>query len=100
MTVSSRSASIVASALTIALGLVTSSAQTPAVPTLDDVLARAGAYVADYETKFSLVVSEEKYLQTQDRVPGMTARRQLKSDVAVLNAGAAGWMGFRDVFEV
>jgi outer membrane lipoprotein-sorting protein len=75
-------------------------AQTSAPPALDNLLTRAAAYVADYEAKFSAVVAEENYRQTADRVPSLTARRQLKSDVLVLNTGASGWMGFRDVYEI
>jgi len=73
-------------------------------PTVDALLDRAGAYLAEYEAGFAGVVSEEHYTQNLVRSVGtnITARRSrsLVSDVIVLNAGGDSWTVFRDVFEV
>lgn len=90
---------------------------------LPGVLAKAAAYVAAYETRFSLLVAEERYQQTMTTSGGVsssganisqsnpgggmqtsggaTQRRSLRSDylLAWLGSGA-GWVPFRDVFEV
>lgn len=75
-----------------------SSGQTPTVAAL---LEAGGKYVADYDKKFSAVVSEEKYDQTATQ-PGfrIPQRRTLISDVILINAGIAGWISLRDVFQV
>jgi len=97
MTVSTRSASIAACVMLAVSTVVTG--QAPASLAIVDVLDRAAAYIAKYEEQFSAVVSEEHYTQSATRV-GLTRRRDLKSDVLVINAGVGGWMGFRDVYEV
>jgi len=99
MTGSRRSASIAAACVVLAAGTVTR-AQALAPIAIADVLDRAGAYIEKYEQQFSAVVSEEHYTQSETRIAGFTRRRELKSDVLVINAGAGGWMGFRDVYEV
>jgi hypothetical protein len=74
-------------------------------PTLDDVLARLGDYVADYGERLANVVSEETYRQ-QIPVPtaaslGKPARRTLHSDYALVRVEARNaWVGYRDTFEV
>ena len=78
--------------------------------TLGELLRSAASYVAQYEREFSAVVSEERYEQVATRpaedLDGRarsfreTAVRLLRSDVLLINAGAAGWIGYRDVFEV
>jgi len=66
-----------------------------------DLLGAAARYVAEYEQAFSAVVSEEHYTQYLRRAGGIiSASRQTRSDVLVINGGAYGWMGFRDVFQV
>lgn len=101
MTGPTRSASIAAACVALAMSTVaTGGAQAPAPLAIADVLDRAAAYVAKYEEQFAAVVSEENYTQSESRVAGLTRRRDLKSDVLVINAGAGGWMGFRDVYEV
>ena len=97
---SSRAASIAASITLAACTLAGLRAQAPTAPTLAELLDRTGAYVKEYETKFAAVVSEERYRQIDDRTRGLVLRKDLKSDVLVLNAGEGGWMGFRDVYEV
>ncbi len=83
------------------------------------VLSRAERYVLDYEQKFSLLVSEEHYVQEIQRPPnpgsnlsrsnpgggmvspGVVNRTELRSDYMLVQLGdGAGWMPFRDVFEV
>jgi hypothetical protein len=77
-------------------------------PTLDEVLARAAAYVVEFRRSLSGVVAEEQYVQDV-RTPAGYARqgalqsthRELKSDLLMVKpAGADRWMQFRDVFEV
>jgi hypothetical protein len=97
MSLLTRSAAcVVLAASTVAAGR----AQTAGPLAIADVLDRAATYVAKYEEKFSAVVSEERYSQSESRIAGFTRRRELKSDVLVINAGVGGWMGFRDVYEV
>jgi hypothetical protein len=69
-------------------------------PLLDALLARAGDYVETYDKTFSAVVSEEKYDQVARTRATVAGRRALRSDVLLINGGAAGFFEFRDVFEV
>jgi hypothetical protein len=83
------------------------------------LLQRVTTYVADYEKAFSLLVAEELYVQEvrQPINPGtnvsrtnpgggiaggnVSKRQLLKSDYLLVQLGpGAGWMPFRDVFEV
>lgn len=94
-------------------------ASTQAPPPGDALLKRATEYVEKYEQAFSLLVSEEHYIQEVRRPinpgtnisranpgGGMTGgdvvRRQvLRSDYLLVQLGeGAGWIPFRDVFEV
>jgi hypothetical protein len=77
--------------------------------TLETVLARAAAYVADYQMKLQGIVAEEAYSQnviTTGRGGSGRGRinregRQLKSDVLMVKLGdEERWVQFRDVFEV
>ena len=83
-------------------------AQTPSV---DELLARAGAYVARFEQEFPNIVAEERYVQVApDPLPGTASyvptgafkkRRELVSDFLLVKVpGADTWLPFRDVFEV
>jgi hypothetical protein len=67
--------------------------------TIDEVLARAVVYVAEYEKRFSAVVSEERYVQRASG-GGTVETRQLRSDVILMPTGEPGWLIFRDVYEV
>ena len=58
-----------------------------------------GSYLAEYEARFSAVVSAEHYLQRSYRLRTSTTV-QLESDVIWLNVGQDTWIAFRDVFEV
>ncbi len=74
------------------------------------VLARAAAYVADYQKQLQGIVAEEAYSQNvitnSGRGVGGRGRmsregRQLKSDVLMVKLGdEERWLQFRDVFEV
>jgi len=75
-------------------------------PSLSVLLAAAASYLDRYEQTFSAVVAEEQYAQTI-KGPSDTAlfsaeptRRDLRSDVMVLNLGASQWVEFRDVYAV
>jgi hypothetical protein len=89
----------------IALMLAPASAQEPA---LGDVLARAGAYVLEFQRQLSGIVAEEQYVQDV-RYPVASTRfnpqspkhRELKSDLLLVKpVGGDRWLQFRDVFEV
>src|SRR5262249_31163810 len=85
-----------------------------APPNLDQILARAAAYVELFNTTFTKVVAEERYVQwasgeqTLSRsgrnsvatISGMD-RRELASDFLLVKLpGADSWVSFRDTFEV
>ena len=61
------------------------------------VLARAGAYLAQYERDVTAVVAQEGYLQ---RVPIEPRSRRLKSELVIVADATGGWVEFRDIFEV
>lgn len=98
--------------LVFALGLVLlwPQPQPQPQPSLELLLTRAAAYLADYEKAFSSVVSEERYLQTRrdlrvdtpGRFVGAFAgnRRELKSDVIAAAGAGHAWVSFRDVYSV
>jgi hypothetical protein len=72
----------------------------PQEPSLADVLQRVGRYVDDYGRTFAVVVSREHYVQSV-RSGGSVQSRELRSEVALVEAGRdAGWLLFRDVYEV
>ena len=90
-------------------------AQSAGAATLEELLERSGAYVLDFEGRFSNVVTEEHYVQestesagTRRRsgfimaLPQPTVRRRvLVSDFLLVKlSGKDGWLPFRDVFEV
>jgi hypothetical protein len=87
--------------------------------TVTELLDNATAYVSEYEKTLSLLVSEEYYVQEIRRPlnpganlsrtnPGggmqggdVRSRRVLRSDYLLVQLGpGAGWMPFRDVFEL
>ncbi|MDO8681117.1 MAG: hypothetical protein Q7R30_21570 [Acidobacteriota bacterium] len=72
---------------------------------LETVLARAAAYVADYQTRLAGIVAEEHYrqnVQITSRGGRQTREfRELRSDLLMVKpTGADRWQQFRDVFEV
>jgi len=79
-------------------------------PSLEAVLARAGAYVVDLQQQLAGIVAEEHYVQnvrasgvgqmTRSGLPS-ERHRELKSDLLLVRpVGADRWVQFRDVFEV
>lgn len=83
------------------------------------ILASAMRYVISYEQKFSLLVSEELYVQELQRppnpgsnlsrtnpgggmvAPGTVKRQVLRSEFLLVQLGdGEGWMPFRDTFEL
>ncbi len=98
---------LVASAATLAPTRVRAQAtRADSPPSLNVLLAAAAAYLDTYEQTFSAVVAEEQYTQTMKGPPdgvvfsAEPTRRDLRSDVMVLNLGASEWVEFRDVYEV
>jgi hypothetical protein len=88
-------------------------APAPSQPaTLAGVLARAGAYVVDFQRQLAGIVAEERYVQDVRASPapmigrmtmGLTGavHRELTSDLLLVRPeGAPRWIQFRDVFEV
>jgi hypothetical protein len=73
-------------------------AQAP--PTLDDVLQRMRAYLADYASHLPAVIAAEKYQQRSGS--GVRAqRRLLESDYGIVQVpGDLEWLGFREVLAV
>jgi hypothetical protein len=67
-------------------------------PRAEELVARAGAYVAEFVEKFSGVVAEEDYNQRNARE---RTTRHLRSDFLIVQIpGGMDWLSFRDVFEV
>lgn len=84
--------------LLLAAWAPTRAAQAQATAGVDDLVDRAAAYVAEYERAFSTIVSEERYVQRLSG--GLSEVRQLRSDLILTSAGEAGWILFRDVYDV
>jgi VWFA-related protein len=63
---------------------------------LQRLIARASGYVAGYEREYSMLVAEEKFVQSAGK-----RTQSLRSDLLLVRTpGAEGWVSFRDVFEV
>jgi hypothetical protein len=91
--------------LSVALAAIVNARPSAQTDTVDAVLARAGAYVADFHRQLASIVAEERYVQDwwPGRAQGATliAHRVLLSDLLLVKpVGDAPWMEFRDVFEV
>lgn len=93
----------------VGLALIVSSPASAQTDTLDAVLARAGAYVVEFQRLLSGVVAEEQYVQDVRYPLGTGTRysailpkhRELKSDLLMVKPiGGDRWMQFRDVFDV
>jgi hypothetical protein len=76
-------------------------------PTLEQVLSRAGAYVANLHQQLSGIVAEETYVQRSVKNLHVAGRypipvvRTLKSDLLLMRRpGAEDYVEFRDVFAV
>lgn len=86
------------------LALVLASQPATPEPTLDSVLARAAAYVADYQKRLAGIVAEEHYRQQvtyPTRARSFREFRELRSDVLLVKLATEDrWLQFRDAFEV
>jgi hypothetical protein len=86
----------------ILVGVLATSADAAQEPlTVDEVVARASAYVEVYVKVLTTVVMEEDYRQSNFR-RGLTnpTRTRLRSEFLLVRLGEdAVWTGFRDVFE-
>ena len=70
-------------------------------PKTQALLERAATYLDQYTKTFAGVVSEERYEQTvHGSKLAMLGHRVLRSDVLLVSSGRAGWLCYRDVFEV
>jgi hypothetical protein len=78
---------------------------------LEEVMANAASYVAEFERQLSAIVAEETYVQRANNYIPQGAlngprrqaleRRTLKADLLLVRPeDAGGWVQFRDVFEV
>jgi VWFA-related protein len=72
-------------------------APVPAAPLANSVLRTVASYLQQYEHDVSALVAEEDYVQ---RLPDNRQSRRLRSDMLIILDQVAGWVGFRDVFEV
>jgi hypothetical protein len=79
----------------LALGVTPRRASDPTVP---ELLAAAGRYVADYESAYGAVVSEETCVQSGnfDAVGDGPKRRVITSDVLMFRERDGAWMVLRD----
>jgi hypothetical protein len=90
------------------LCLVLGAAPVAQEPSLDVVLARAGAYVVEFQKQLAGIVAEEHYAQRSLGRAGLARltadairSRDLKADLLLLKPeGSDRWIQFRDVFEV
>jgi len=77
-------------------------------PSLDQVVKRVAAYVADYGPQLATIVAEEHYTQWVETEPGTIivpslgpTRREIRSDFVLTRLGDGDtWVAFRDAFEV
>jgi hypothetical protein len=70
-----------------------------ATDSLEELLQRAGAYVAEYERDVTAIVADEDYTQRFIVEPSTEVQR-LRSDVLTIRDEEEGWIGFRDVYEI
>jgi hypothetical protein len=87
------------------VSLTTLSISAQSSVSVDDVLARMGAYLVEYESQLSSVVAEESFSQRVDYPRSMSTfrsvTRRLESEVGFIRLpGNAEWLGFRDVRKV
>ena len=93
-----------AAALLAVAGVTLHAAALPAQEpiTVDNVIARAAAYVETFVEELSTVVMEEEYRQTYfaGGRAGRAHTRLVSEFLLVRVQGVGEWVGFRDVFEV
>lgn len=93
----------IVAALSMAFGRPQAS-QRAADPTVPQLLAAAGRYVAGYESSFGAMVAQERYQQSTNGPAnsryGVT-RRETTGDMLLFNSatgsGGAGWMALHDI---
>ena len=64
---------------------------------VDPLLARLDAYLADYEPQLSALVADESMMQEVRGPQRLRLQRQLESEVAFIALPDVGWLGFRHV---
>lgn len=98
-----RSSVLMLSAAFVALFCSTPAARIPQDPAVDEVMQKAGEYVAKYGEKTSAFVGVESYTQNFNRPdsPTMMRPRKIVAEFAIVKpSDSPGWIGFRDVVEV
>jgi hypothetical protein len=87
---------------------IAAASQSPPTPSaLEQVLAHAGEYVAQYESRLGAISAEEDYDQAVVPTGQVTrpvnaspATRKTRAYLFSVNLGTLGWVAFRDVFEL
>ena len=83
------------------VALVTAGAAPAQDASLDELLARMGAYVVAFERDMAAIVSEETYEQAVAPQGLLAASlRRLRAEVLMARTIETGWVTFRDVIEV
>jgi hypothetical protein len=86
--------------LILSIGLASgAAAPAPSSDSLEDLLRRAGDYVAAYERDVPAIVADEDYTQRFIVEPDTEVRR-LRSEILTIRDESQGWVGFRDVYEI
>jgi hypothetical protein len=85
---------VVAGALGLLLALPPC-AEAQATPSLDEVMARATAYLRAYSRDYAATIADEHYSQSAAR-----EGRVLDSEFGILRLPGSQWLGFRDVVRV
>ena len=75
------------------------SADVPAQPGLDGVLARMAAYLAAYADQYASTIATEHYKQT-DRSGTRDLELALEAEFGIFHLPGSRWLGFRDVTRV
>ena len=70
-------------------------------PSVNDLMAKVGAYAAGYGEKSSVVVAQETYTQqvTVEGAADVVRPIKLVAEFAIVKLQGGGWTGFRDVVE-
>jgi hypothetical protein len=87
-------------AAAVSLIAISATVTSPAAQAPPDVLSRIRAYVERFQQELPSLVAEENYVQAVTATMSSN-KRVLRSDVLMVSVpGIAGWVSFRDVFEV
>lgn len=66
-----------------------------------DPLVRLRAYLVAYQQQLPSLVAEEHYVQNSSAIAGGSQKRTTRADMLMVQLpGNAGWVAFRDVYEV